>query len=214
MSIDVDRLILGAKIGNRDSFRELWGMYQPIVIRNIDSFCSLVKGFEQYRDFLRHESYVYFWDIINSYEFDGKYNFAYYLSEEIRAKTKDKIKGDNLLPEELIDGEKLRNYTSYRDVSLRHRLSEVREMMNRLTPKQLQAVYLYHYKGMAQWKAAEVVGISQVGLRKRLKQSYTKILKYIKRKREHELKEWKRLQRKKNRRKRVRRPRQIVKRES
>lgn len=209
--INLDKLILGAKIGSRDSFHELWAMYQSVVIKNIDSFCSIVKGFDQYKDILRHDSYVYFWDIINSYDFDGKYNFSYYVSEELRRKTKDKIKGHNLLPEELIDDEKLRNYSGYRDIVYRARLAEVREMMKKLTPKQLQAVYLYHYCDMPQWKAAEVVGISQVGLRKRLVQAYKKIIKYIKRKREDELKQRKRKQKRKRR---VRKPRSIQQTES
>ena len=178
---DVEKLILEAKIGNRNSFKKLWEIYYPIIILNVDRFCHSINGFSQYRDVILYDSHIFFWDVIGKYSFEYPYGFGYYLNDQLLVKTSDKIRGNKLLPQELIDQEKLRAFSGYKDLYYRSQIALTRDLMKKLSPKQLQAVYFYHYRNLSQREAAKEVGISQVGLRKRLVQSHTKIKKFMKR---------------------------------
>jgi len=177
---NLNSLILEAKFGNREAIRKLWILCQPIVNLNVKRFSSLVKGFRQYRDIFYNESYVFFWDIINSYDFNGKYCFFYYLGDQLLEKTTQKIKGINLLPEEFIERTKLLDFEeSFEPLS--RETKALRKSLKKSTPKQLQAIHLKHFRGMSNEKAGRIIGITYNNVRRRLVFVYRRTKRYIKR---------------------------------
>ncbi len=178
--INITNEILLAKLGSRPAFMKLWDFYKPIVVRNVDRFCNLSKGFEQYRIIMLKDSYVFFWDIINSYDFNSDIIFSYYVDSQLLDKTRQKIKGNRHLPSELMLDEKIRDFRGYKNKTNRNSLIDLRISMKNLTQKQLKSIYLYHYVGLEQDKAAQKEGISQKTLSRRLVKAYKRLKKPLK----------------------------------
>jgi hypothetical protein len=177
---DVNNLILEAKFGNRESLRKLWLLCQPVVDLNVKRFSNLVKGFRQYRDIFYNESYIFFWDIVSSFNFDGKYCFFYYLSEQLIEKTIQKIRGINILPEELIDRNKLLDYTELFEPILLERRA-LRDSLRNSTSKQIQAIYWKHFNGLSNEECGKRIGITYDNVRQRLVFIYRRTKRYTKR---------------------------------
>lgn len=177
---DINKLILEAKLGDRESMRKLWLLCQPIVELNVKRFSNLIKGFRQYRDIFYNESYLFIWDIVNSFDFDGKYCFFYYLSDQLIEKTIQKIRGINILPEELIDRKKLLDYSElFEPISLERKA--LRESLRKSTPKQIQAVYWKHFNGFSNEECGKRIGITYNNVRRRLVFVYRRTKRHIKR---------------------------------
>lgn len=176
----IDQLVLNAKCGDKESFQTLWGMYQPLVMKVVNSVCNKSRYVAQFKQDLIHECYILFWEIINSFDFEGEYYFSYYLKRQAVKLMGKLVEERYKVPMEqvgLIDDVAIFHDADFE--TERDKIRNLRYAMRKLSGKQLQAVFLYYHKGLTQQQAAQKLGISQVGFRKRLVQSYAKMKKII-----------------------------------
>jgi len=152
----------------------LWQMHRPIVMKNISAFLSLSTYLNQYKVDMMNDSFLYFMEIVNDYDLDEDHCFPYYLASRLRERTAKRIEVKYNFPSELIKDEDLDSYSEFVDEEARQKHREKMKLfqfaMRKLTTKQLEAVHLYYYQGYTQENAGKLLGISQIGFRKRLKQ--------------------------------------------
>lgn len=179
--INIKDSIIAAKAGFKKSFEKLWDFYYPITIRNADRFCKIYRGFEQYRKNILYESYRFFWEAILEYDDDIYYPFGYYYSEFLIKKTKKLIEVKGYLPPELIKEEEIRNDPGFISKIDKEKLEDITILIKTLTPKQLEAVYLYYYAGIDRDSAASVANISTFVFGERIQYALRKMKKMYKR---------------------------------
>lgn len=184
---NINALVLKAKAGNRDSLKRLWELYQDLIQQIINGFIINCTNLFPYKHDMYQLSYMYFVRIVGEFSFTKDIYFGYFLKRQIVDRLYEKLRNKEWILED-IDPDIVMDHSGDFNNIHRNKIKKLRIVMKKLTSKQLQAVSLYHFGEMTQSEAAKIVGISQIGLRKRLNQSYTKINKLLRRMKEHELK--------------------------
>lgn len=175
----VDEIVLQAKLGHAESKQKLWRMYRPIVHRTVNAFVSLAPSMTQYKIDLFNDLMQYFPEVVHDYDFDGDYDFSYFLVKALRKKASSRIKVMYHYPAELINDEVIENYVEPVSQEYEDRIYKFRQVMKTVTTPQLQALYYYHYKGVFQDAISKKVGISQPGVWKRLERAEWRIWKGV-----------------------------------
>lgn len=182
----IDKLVVEAKCGSKSSFNEIWEMYQPLVNKIIKKIIFKFSSARQHEFDIKNDCYIYFWDAINDFDFNDKYYFSYFLKRELIKNLLKNLKNKYIINQEIsIDDESLFDLSlknengKFESMYEEETINALKYAMRKLSAKQLQAIQMYHYDEMTQEDAANKLGISQVGFRKRLQQSYRKIRKII-----------------------------------
>lgn len=159
----LNEIILSAKIGDKNSFNQLWKGYSELFDNIFLAFCKIYKFLESERFETKYTTKMWFVELINKYSFDSNYGFGYYLKEGMIEKTRQHLRSRYMLPEEIIvKSDIIRSMIKRKEISQerRERKKRIRNSLCSITTRQLQVVFLYFYKGNTLSKCAEILGIS------------------------------------------------------
>ena len=105
----IDKLVLEAKCGNKSSFDKIWDMYQPLMHRIVRKVISEFPSARQHEFDIKNDCYIYFWDIINSFDFNDKYYFSYFLKRELIKMVIKNLKNKYIIEKENIRSEHIQH---------------------------------------------------------------------------------------------------------
>lgn len=169
----VHQLILSAKIGSEQDFKELWKAHKFVLDSIFLNLCNLYPVLERRRVEIYHFMYSWFWEAIEEHNFSKNDPFCYNLKKKIIYKMQQYLKENCQMPEELIINEDDLRKTIKKEISSKNK--KLHYGLRSLTVKQLQAVWYYIYEGKNLDQCAKKIGITERSLRDRLNMSYKKI---------------------------------------
>jgi len=86
--IYIDKIVLGAKIGNKSEYEHLRLMYDFLLEQIYQSFASVYPFLKTRKMDMFHDYYFYFWEAINEYDFNGNCSFSYFLKNKLFENTR------------------------------------------------------------------------------------------------------------------------------
>ena len=81
--IYIDRLVLRAKIGNKEEFVKLREIYSTLQEQIFKGFCKSYPFLKSRRMDLFREFYFFFWEAIKTYDFESPTSFSYHLKDSL-----------------------------------------------------------------------------------------------------------------------------------
>lgn len=169
--LDLNRLVLGAKIGNKNDFMFLWKIYGFLIDDIFLSFCKVYKFLEPIKPEIFRDFYIYFWDAIKDYDFEGCWGFSYFLKIYIIKRMLKKIKREYRLDEsKVISVEAVKSLITSKDSVdfKKNDMDRYHSFIKSLSGNQKKVFILSKYDNKTLEEIGVLLGISKDAVIKRM----------------------------------------------
>jgi RNA polymerase sigma factor (sigma-70 family) len=174
----INELVEKIKSGQQESLHELFDFYKPLILTSIKRCASKEKELYSFYEDLVSESIFVFEKLVKNYDSELSY-FSYYLSTRIDHSLLNHFKSTFISKHPTTDIEIPNASDFYDPFEKIQNAIVIEEAIDKLNPKQQEAIRLYFFDEMGQDEAARVLGITQASFSKRLSRALDKLKEHL-----------------------------------
>jgi len=172
--LHINEIVLKAKIGQKDDFIKLRRIYGTLQEQIFKGFCESYPFLKTRRMDIFREFYFFFWEAINTYDFNSKTSFSYHLKESLIQSAREIMctyYGYDI--ENIVGKEVIKSGIIKQEPSKNRKLAD--KAVRMLTPKKKFVLYLHCYRHLFIYKCRDYTKTSRRGVENSLYSAYKTI---------------------------------------
>ena len=162
----INKLISTYKNGDKEAIFDLYEFYRPLLNASVQRCLIKDKNLVPYKEDIVEDCFFVFEKLLDQYDETLTY-FSYFISTRIDINLFRYV-SDKYKPLELIENDQVSNKYFYDPFNTIDNVISIQSALDKLNPKQKEAVDLYFFQGMEQIEAASFLNITQSSFSKRL----------------------------------------------
>lgn len=165
-----------AKIGKKDEFNQLKKIYSFLMEQVYESLSVNHHFLKQTKADVFHNFYFFFWDAINSYDFESDLSFSYHLKETIIDSFRKTIT-EHYCIHNIESAEVIKSRIKREKVERRRKV--INMAIRSLSVRQKRLIYLHCYRRMTLDKCRNFTGCNRKRIERMLSRSYRRLYRNL-----------------------------------